>query len=187
MTVSRYGGNLADLSLALIGVQSTLNEDGSITIRNVNATIGLNFDFLPNGKYTFKNISGNTAWIQKTSGDYLNKINIGESKTVEKTSDHFAIIYKDQVGGEVTYKLMVSATDHPINYEKYIEPTIHTSSADGTVTGMKSVAPNMTILTDTEGVNITATYNADTKKYIDKKFEALNGRLAALEGASTNI
>lgn len=52
-----------------------------------------------------------------------------------------------------------------------------TPSADGTVSGMVSFSPNMTILTDTEGVTIEATYNMDTNKVISK----LSERIAALE------
>lgn len=48
-----------------------------------------------------------------------------------------------------------------------------TLSPSGEVTGMKSIYPSMTILTDNPGATVTATYNADTKKYIDSKFAEL--------------
>ena len=46
-------------------------------------------------------------------------------------------------------------------YEPYIEPTTYTANADGTVDGITSIAPNMTLLTDTEGVVINANYYKD--------------------------
>lgn len=46
-------------------------------------------------------------------------------------------------------------------------------NADGTVSGVTSLYPSTTLLTDTEGVTIEAEYNVDTKKYIDKKFAEL--------------
>ncbi len=58
-------------------------------------------------------------------------------------------------------------------YEPYIALQTAISTADGTVKGLTSLAPNMTLLTDTEGVLINLEYNADTKKYIDKKFAEL--------------
>lgn len=55
--------------------------------------------------------------------------------------------------------------------------SVFTPSEDGTVSGMKSVSPNMIILTDTEGVTIKAAYNMDANKVIAK----LSDRIAALE------
>lgn len=57
-------------------------------------------------------------------------------------------------------------------YEPYNCKTV-TANSDGSVEGLTSVSPNMTIFTDTEGVTINCTYNADTKKYIDNKIAEL--------------
>ena len=57
-------------------------------------------------------------------------------------------------------------------YEPYNCKTV-TANSDGSVEGLTSVSPNMTIFTDTEGVTINYTYNADTKKYIDNKIAEL--------------
>lgn len=83
------------------------------------------------------------------------------------------------VNGEITEFIEKFATmqlekgSTVTNYEVYKECTEHTPSADGTVSGMMSTSPNMTILTDTEGVVIECEYNVDTKTYIDNKFEEL--------------
>lgn len=47
----------------------------------------------------------------------------------------------------------------PTAYEPYIPEKIYIAEADGTVKGIKSISPNMTIYSDGEGVNITATYH----------------------------
>ena len=56
----------------------------------------------------------------------------------------------------------------------------YTPSPDGTIYGVKSAYPSMSISTDTAGAIIQAEYNADTKKYIDNKFAELQALV--LEG-----
>ena len=46
-------------------------------------------------------------------------------------------------------------------YEPFKEPTTYQSTADGTVNGITSIAPNMTLLTNAEGVVINANYYKD--------------------------
>ena len=67
-------------------------------------------------------------------------------------------------------ELGTTATD----YEPYIEPQTVTANADGTVEGLTSLSPNITVTTDTEGVVIDMTYNADTKMYIDNKLAEIS-------------
>ncbi|MBO5019538.1 MAG: hypothetical protein J6D52_02615, partial [Clostridia bacterium] len=50
-----------------------------------------------------------------------------------------------------------------------VDGNSYTPQADGTVTGIVSVSPDMEVTTDNEHVNIhDFTYNVDTKTYIDK-------------------
>lgn len=63
-------------------------------------------------------------------------------------------------------------------YEPYIDPTIYTPNADGTVEGVTSLYPNMTLTTDTSGVVIDAEYNRD----INKAFEELKQAIINLGG-----
>lgn len=51
-------------------------------------------------------------------------------------------------------------------YEPYIKPTTYQSTADGTVDGIKSISPNMTLLTN-NNVVINANYLRDIDTYID--------------------
>ena len=58
------------------------------------------------------------------------------------------------------------------SYEPYEAQTV-VANADGIVEGLTSISPDMTVTTDTEGVVIDMTYNADTKMYIDNKISEL--------------
>ena len=65
-------------------------------------------------------------------------------------------------------------------FEKTKAFTETVPSADGTVTGLKSVSPTMSLLTDTPGVTIECEYSRDTNKVIE---DILN-KLAALTGGN---
>lgn len=70
--------------------------------------------------------------------------------------------YVDVIGTMI----LVNETEYPVN-------------ADGKAQGVKSIAPNMTITSDTGGVMLDVAYNKDTNKVIEK----LINRIAALESA----
>lgn len=56
--------------------------------------------------------------------------------------------------------------------------TEYTPAADGTISDLTSISPNMTILTDTAGAIVECEYNIDTKTYIDRKIsEILKGSI----------
>lgn len=69
--------------------------------------------------------------------------------------------------------IMVSVNGEDI-YEDYINGTEYTPNADGTINGLTSVSPTMTLLTDTEGVTIECEYNKDTNKVISKLVNAIS-------------
>ena len=69
----------------------------------------------------------------------------------------------------IQLEIGTSASD----FEEYKGAEEVTANSNGEVDGLTSVSPNMTIFTDTEGVTINCTYNADTKKYIDNKIAEL--------------
>ena len=74
---------------------------------------------------------------------------------------------------------MVTLGNELKEYEPYTETT-YTANADGTVEGVKSISPNMTLIPNSNGVLMDVTYNADTKMYIDNKFTELQALI--LEG-----
>lgn len=70
------------------------------------------------------------------------------------------------------FNIQVEFGTEPTTYE----PSSHqqqTPNTDGTINGITSLSPTMTLLTDTEGVTIECEYNKDTNKVISKLAEAL--------------
>lgn len=65
-----------------------------------------------------------------------------------------------------------------IEYKPYIQPTEYTPDADGVVSGVTSLYPSTTLMTDTDGALIDATYNRD----INKAFEELKNAILSLGG-----
>ena len=66
----------------------------------------------------------------------------------------------------------------PTGFEPYIEPITVFANADGTVKGLKSIYPNTTLTTDTDGVVVDCIYYKD----IDKVFNNLAMNIAVLGG-----
>lgn len=62
--------------------------------------------------------------------------------------------------------------------ETIIQSQAVTANVDGTVEGLVSVAPNMTIMTDTDGVVIHCTYNRD----LNIAYEELRNAILSLGG-----
>lgn len=78
----------------------------------------------------------------------------------------------------VTYNNFIVKPQFELNntvteYEAYKEVTEYIPTSDGVVEGVGSLSPNMTILTDTEGVIVECEYNKDTNKVVQKLADAL--------------
>ena len=63
-------------------------------------------------------------------------------------------------------------------YEPYIEPTEYTVNADGVISGVNSLYPSTTLMTDTDGAVIDTSYNKD----INKAFEEIKNAILSLGG-----
>ena len=84
------------------------------------------------------------------------------------------------ISDEVYFKdLQIEVGSVATEYEPYAEPTEYTPNEDGTVDGVMSVYPTTTLMTDTSGVSVEATYNKDANKVV----ASLEERIAALETA----
>jgi hypothetical protein len=68
---------------------------------------------------------------------------------------------------------MIEIGTVPTEYEPYIEPMEYSVNAEGTVKGVTSLYPSMSLLTDTSGVMIDAEYNKDTNKVIQNLVNAI--------------
>ena len=76
------------------------------------------------------------------------------------------------VSGAV-FNPMIRVADCTDNIFEAYNGAEYVPSSDGTVSGLTSVSPNMTILTDTAGAIVECEYNRDTNKVIDKLINAI--------------
>lgn len=100
------------------------------------------------------------------------------SFTLDKTSKVKAVWYKmtgSQTTSDTVYKAVFSNIQLEMNntrtdYEPYIEPQTTPVNIGGSVVySIKSLSPNMTLLTDTEGVNIECQYFRDIDRFIENQ------------------
>lgn len=82
----------------------------------------------------------------------------------------------DEVDAHYYFQLEIGSTK--TEYEPYIQPTEYTPDADGVVSGVTSLSPSTTLMTDTDGALIDATYNKD----INKAFDELKNAILSLGG-----
>lgn len=203
--VSRYGKNLQPYpyyskSGSSNGINFTVNPDGSINI-NGTATANTDFNFV-NGQAGYRQfikagtytISGNPTdmgmnmflYEERNSTSnyavYGTKNGVPTTFTITKDSYYFWYIRvpNGKSVNNMTLYPQIEVGTTATEYELYKEPQTVTVNANGTVEGLKSVSPNMTLLTDTQNVTIYTDYNVDTKTYIDRKFAELSQALLNL-------
>lgn len=204
-TVARYGKNLLDLSRATFS-SATYNKDvNGITCKINNSYYsGVRIDYLNDFLLANKGKTL-TFSIEEGIDDALITLLIYGTRTSGRTNQEgsttgareisFAISdeFTEITGLEarvnrkttaftdtttVVRNMQVEVSDSATDYEGYKEATTHTPSADGTVEGIKSVAPTMTLFTDTENVVIEIEYNQDINVLNTKLNEALDAIIA---------
>ncbi len=80
----------------------------------------------------------------------------------------------DDINQVKVWNLQLELGDTATEYEPFKEPVpCNAPNADGTVDNVMSLYPTTTLLTDTEGVTITAEYNRDLIKTIERLERAL--------------
>lgn len=196
--VSRLGKNLAYIND--FSISGTLNETtplgglkGSALVRNIPIINGESYRISmtkPDKVYAPMAFLHNTPmYAVAHNGMYATVVSGGDGIQISAlntviTNDnnykYMSISIGNESGytaGDVTINISdlqlecgITATD----YEPYIEPQTVTANADGTVEGLTSLSPNITVTTDTDGVVIDMTYNADTKMYIDNKLAEIS-------------
>ncbi len=184
------------------GVTFTVNSDGSVTANGTagaNAPVRYNLGeaVLPPGKYLVSGQSeGITASFVMYSDQNGNNHQQHSGKDAEltltktaKINVYFVVMESSTVSNIRAYPMIRLDSVTDANYEPYIDPSTvtvtrygadaadrsqnYTPTADGTVPGITSLSPNMTILTDTEGVIVECEYNRDTNKVIEKLTNAI--------------
>lgn len=91
-----------------------------------------------------------------------------EIDRVQVTLDYSELNNPNRIAENVMLEFGSTATE----FEPYVEPTTYTADENGIVKGIIGNGKAMTLIADS-GAIISAEYNADTKKYIDKKFAEL--------------
>ena len=191
-------------NLSNYGINFTVNDDGSLTA-NGTATAPLSQYFhatgtlynAPNCKvYTLSDPTSNSETTYQTRGQTLKPDGSGgftflctKAKPYYTWSNEQAatvragIFIKTQVSPGTTvsnlkfypqFELGNAAT----KYEAPLPGTTYTPSADGTVTGVKSIYPTTTLLANKDNVVIVVEYNRD----INKAFEELKNAILSQGG-----
>lgn len=87
-------------------------------------------------------------------------------------------IGKNTTVSNLIFKPMLEVGSKSTDFEERRTAVAYTPAADGTVSGVKSLYPTTTLMTDTEGVIINAEYNRD----INKAFAELQQAIISLGG-----
>lgn len=188
VTVTRCGRNIipypfADKTVTRRGVTFTDNGDGTITLDGTaDATTSFvlfNGEMPVNGKYTLSGLtggSGSTLYLQPVCSDKAHGGLTDGSRSYEwsgitlnrlQLSIGEGTVFANR---KVTPMLEVGETASA--FEPYTAET-QIPSSDGTVSGLSAVAPTMTLMTDTAGVNIESEYSRDTNAVIAEIMDKL--------------
>lgn len=115
----------------------------------------------------------------KISGVFKqNELSPSFSFTVPENTDRIVVFFyasgSAEEHGTAEYRnILLEVGESVTDYEPYKEETEHTPSSDGAISGITSLSPSMTILTDTEDVTIECEYNRDTNKVIESLIKAI--------------
>ena len=196
VTVTRCGKNLIpypyyDTTKTLNGITFTVNADGSISFsgtstaqatfyfvyKAMNLKQGVTYTLSASGNYSFGGSAtifiydatqGQSAYISLLT---TSSVTFTPTKDVNNTSCYLVIPVNRTVSGTLKIQLELGST--ATEYELYKTPTEFTPAADGTVTGVKSLYPTTTLITNTSGVIIDAEYNRDINKAFAEMQQAI--------------
>lgn len=162
--------------------QSTI-ENGVISVYANNAYMGCGMPFRvkPNTTYTFNGeLSGDSPYVTVSyydrEGNFLSQAGIcsgsappPRSFTTPSNCTTVVLGICPQIaqGTAVVKDVQIEQGTTATEYEPYIEPTVYTANADGTVEGVKSRYPSMSFSTDAEGVIINVNYYRDVDKVLN--------------------
>lgn len=189
VTISRCGKNLSPVS--------QLTPSGTAAWQIVSSSI----IYLPVGKYTVSANYSNTGestiiGIEVTD---INNTALGSNTSTYTNASGICTYpfevsdislgvkiccyanYTSSAGGSysATYSnIQIEAGDTKTDYAEYITPITYTPASDGTVEGLISIAPDMTLIPNADNVIIDVEYNRD----INKAFAELQQAIISLGG-----
>lgn len=181
-TVKTQGKNLFNNDTSLIEQIDFFASDGTTPYTRVGYKIPL-----PIGTYTIRAIPKTSeVFDYYVYGGVMNENNVKHSNVSPVAGSTLRTITFDINKGDVLliyeggtssisnigfvkqvfnyFNIQLEVGETATDYEPYIEPISYSVAEDGVVEGVKSIYPNMTITTDTQGVVVDCTYKQDGQK-----------------------
>ena len=182
VTVRRCGKNLVDLSgfefddSNYTHIIYPTNKSADALFKFLKAHTGESIVVSMNRTGTASGIDIGSIRFYAGENELVCSIVPGVAHTIIELPDSYACAYiYGSTSGAKVKNIQIEFGTVATAFEPY-NGAEYTPAADGTVPGVTSLSPIMTILTDTEGVIVECDYNVDTKKYIDRKIaEMLKG------------
>lgn len=183
VTVKRCGKNLIDVSDITVESSNAWSNKhlGSFGLPSGKYTVSLDYKQL--GDVTHVSLSARKYGVaEEAYADVSNNAQTGKlTMTFEIPVGEYGAmlyVYSNCTANVRNTKclfsnIQVEVGDIATEFEAYKEATEHIPSSDGAVSGLTSVSPCMTILTDTEGAIVECEYNRDTNKVIEKLTNAI--------------
>ena len=190
MTLKRYGKNLlpypyknTNIDHTANGINYKVKSDGTV-VANGTATAQSYFILaepvvLNKGVYYLSGCpSGGTGSTYSIYFQYDNfsyyKVDYGSGVKIDvngkKNCAVVINIGKNTTVSNLIFKPMLEVGSKLTDFEERRTAVAYTPAADGTVTGVTSISPNMTFLSDTDGIIINAEYNKDLNKAISELY-----------------
>ena len=149
------------------GLTFTVNEDRSITVSGI--ATGNTYFVIGNKDFGITNMTAKDTY--SSNGIYVasERVNYnGGNKNIT-----LYILNGTDYSTPKTFYPQIELGTVATEYEPYKEPIEYIPNADGTVEGVISLYPSTTLLTDKEGVIITAEYNRDLNKAFAELYNAI--------------
>ena len=197
VTLKRYGKNLlpypyknTNIDYTFNGINYKVKSDGTVVL---NGTANEQSYFILAGLVLNKGVyylsgcpsggQGSTysIYFQYDNFSYYKadygsgvKIDINEKKNCAVAIN----IGKNTTVSNLIFKPMLEVGSKLTDFEERRTAVAYTPAVDGTVTGVTSISPDMTFLSDTDGIIINAEYNRD----INKAFAELQQAILSMGG-----
>lgn len=194
VTVKRCGKNLIPYPFyqsasEINGGKFTANSDGSVSVSGTATgvsylTLYSGKPLVKHGKFTLS-LSGVFTNIiyQLTLHDGDGNELLGLQDSVRQVIDaddyptaaNWTLNVKRHTNTTISGRVypQIECGEKATEFEQYKTVTTHIPASDGTVSDITSIAPNMTILTDTDGVTVECEYIRDSNKVIEKLTNAI--------------
>ena len=174
------------------GITVTSHDDGTITVNGTATDTVIYYlqhsdnkmKLRKGAKYFLsgcpKGGSSSTYMIQGTDGSiYQTDFGDGYFFTANKEDYYFyLVVYSGATLNNLVFKPQIEIGSFATEYESYNSES-YTPNADGSVSGVTSLYPTTTLLTDTDNVIIECEYNQDTNKALSSALVTKDGTVVS--------